>query len=192
MKITIPMRDALADGGVLAHAMVGPSWANWRILLIAASGGSLSRAERKVYKTLTGRDREPGRMIDLFLGVVGRRGGKSRAMSVFMVWLATCVSWDDCLSLGERGIALIVAPSERQAQISEQYIRSIVEGSPLLASLVEDRTQHVLTLRGQVGIEVMAANSRTVRGITSIGILMDETAYLPSSEDSAMSEHLAP
>ena len=115
MRVVVSMRKALADPQLLAGALPGKSWSAWRILLMACAGERLLAAERKVFKTLTGRDREPGHMVDLFLGVVGRRGGKSRAMAVFITWLATCCDWTDVLSLGERGIALIVAPTERQA-----------------------------------------------------------------------------
>src|SRR5207248_2187022 len=123
-----------------------------------------------------------------FLGVIGRRGGKSKAMAVFMVWLVTCVSWEADLSLGERGVALIVAPTERQAAVTENYIRAIIDSAPLLASLVEDRTQHVLELKRQVCIEVLAANAKWVRGVTCVGVAMDESAYLPSNEDAVNSD----
>jgi hypothetical protein len=161
MKVVIPMRKALADPQVLAHALPGKSWMAWRTLLIAIAGERLNAAERKIYKSLTSRPKESGRMVDLFLGVIGRRGGKSKAAAVFMTWLATCCDWTDVLSLGERGIALIIAPTERQARVTEDYIRAIIDSSPLLASLIEDRTTHVLTLSRQVGIEVLAANAKT-------------------------------
>jgi hypothetical protein len=188
MKVVIPMRKALADPQVLAHALPGKSWMAWRTLLIAIAGERLNAAERKIYKSLTSRPKESGRMVDLFLGVIGRRGGKSKAAAVFMTWLATCCDWTDVLSLGERGIALIIAPTERQARVTEDYIRAIIDSSPLLASLIEDRTTHVLTLSRQVGIEVLAANAKTVRGITAIGVCLDESAFLPSNEDSANSD----
>ena len=188
MKVAVTLRKALSDDALLAGALPGPSWAAWRTLLIACAGERLTAQERKQYKRLTGRSREPGHMVDLFLGVIGRRGGKSRAMAVFMTWLATCVSWDDCLSLGERGIALIVAPTERQASITASYIRALVESAPLLQSLIEDKTQNVLRLKGQIDIETMASNARTVRGITCIAVCLDESAFLPSNEDAATSD----
>src|SRR5262245_54371640 len=124
--------------------MSGPSWSGWRAVLLACAGEQLTDNEREEFKRLTGRDREPGQMVDLFLGVIGRRGGKSKAMAVFMVWLACCVNWSEELSIGERGIALIVAPTERQASVTAEYIRGIIDSAPLLSSLVEDKTQQVL------------------------------------------------
>ena len=177
MKVLFTMRKALSDPQLLAHALNGKSWTAWRTLLIACAGERLTAPERKIYKTLTGRDREPGRMVDLFLGVIGRRGGKSKAMAVFTTWLACCVDWTDELSLGERGLVLVVSPTERQSLVTADYIRAIIEASPLLACLIEDKTAHVLRLARQVGIEVLAANARTVRGVTAIGIVMDESSH---------------
>jgi hypothetical protein len=188
MRVLFTMRKALSDSQLLARALPGPSWDAWRILLIAAAGEALEEPEREVFKRLTNRDREPGHMCELLLAVAGRRSGKSKAAAVFMTWLATCVDWTDCLSLGERGVALIVAPTERQAGVTESYIRAIIDNAPLLASLVEERTLHVLTLKRQTQIEVLAASGKWLRGFTSIGAALDESAYLPSNEDAANSD----
>jgi hypothetical protein len=187
MRVLISMRDALADDRLLGRALPGASWDVWRILLIASAGEALTDSEREVFKRLTGREREPGAMVDCLLVVAGRRSGKSRAAAVFMTWLATCCSWEE-LSLGERGMALVVAPTERQASVTDDYVRAIIDDAPLLASLVEDRTQHFLRLRRGVALEVLPANARWVRGLTAIGIALDETAFLPSNEDAANSD----
>jgi hypothetical protein len=188
VKVLFPIREALMDPQLLGHALPGDSWAAWRTILIACAGETLTEAERETFKALTNRDKEPGHMVDLFLGVISRRGGKSKAMSVFMTWLACCVDWTDALTIGERGIALIVAPTERQAGVTSDYVRGIIHSSPLLSSLIEDETQQVLKLKRQVGIEVLPANVRFVRGITAVGIALDESAYLPSNEDSVNSD----
>src|SRR5215813_9000822 len=117
MRVLIPLREALADPQILGSALPGPSWSGWRAILLACAGEQLTDDERGAFERLTGRPKEPGRIVDLFLGVIGRRGGKSKAMAVFMVWLACCVDWSEDLSIGERGIALIVAPTERQASV---------------------------------------------------------------------------
>jgi hypothetical protein len=72
-------------------------------MLIALCGEPLQPAEREVFAKLTGgREREPGALVDLFLAVAGRRSGKSRAMAVLVVYLATLCVWDDCLALKRR------------------------------------------------------------------------------------------
>ena len=128
-------------------------------------------------------------MVELLVVVAGRRSGKSKAAAVFMTWLATCCDWSSDLSLGERGIALIVAPTERQAGVTDAYIRAIVDHVPLLSSLLEGRvTQFALNLKRQASIEILPANAKWVRGLTGIGIALDETAFLPSNEDAANSD----
>ena len=188
MRVLISMRDSLADEKILGHALCGPSWSAWKILLIACAGEPLDDDEREVFKRLTGREREPGHMVELFLGVIGRRGGKSKAMSVFMCWLSCCCDWSSDLSLGETAVGLIVSPTERQAAVTADYIKAVIHGSELLSSLVEDENLQVLKLKRQVAIEILAANAKWVRGITACGVVLDESAFLPSNEDAANSD----
>jgi hypothetical protein len=78
MKKLATMREALSDPELLAHALPGPSWNAWRILLIASVGEQLDEAERETWRQLTDRDHEPGMLIDTFLVVAGRRSGSRR------------------------------------------------------------------------------------------------------------------
>jgi hypothetical protein len=80
--------------------------------LIAAVGEELTEAERATWRSLTRRDAEPGVMVDTWLTVAGRRSGKSKAMATLITYLARLCDWSAELSF-ERGLALIVAPSER-------------------------------------------------------------------------------
>ena len=172
------MRDALADPALLADAMPGDTWSAWRTLLIAIAGEELrSDVERHAFQSLAGRVHEPGVPVDTFLAVVGRRGGKTRAMAVLVVYLAALCDWSDNLSLGERGVALFLAPSERQAAIVFRYAAAIIEHSILLSSLVEGRTDITLALRRGIDLEVQAASWRRSRGFTAIAIVLDECAY---------------
>ena len=79
MKASITIRKALSDKSLLGKVLAGPSWAAWRVLLIAAMGEPLTEEERETFTTLTGRKCEPLRRVDELVAVVGRRGGKSRA-----------------------------------------------------------------------------------------------------------------
>jgi hypothetical protein len=66
MKKLTTMREALSDPALLADALPGLSWRAWRILLIAAAGERLTPAERRTFRELTGREREPGEMVEVF------------------------------------------------------------------------------------------------------------------------------
>jgi hypothetical protein len=92
MKHRVTLRQALADKKLLGSVLAGDSWDAWRVLLIAAMGEELSDDERMLFTQLTGREREPSQRVEEFVGVIGRRGGKSRAISVLAATLTACVS----------------------------------------------------------------------------------------------------
>src|SRR5438445_2231589 len=119
-------------------------------------------------------------MVETLLAVAGRRSGKTRSMAVLSTYLSCLCDWSDDLSLGERGLCLYLAPSERQALVAWRYTTAIVEHTPLLASLVLNKTSDTLSLKGGIDIEVAAASWRTVRGGTAIAVVLDEVAFLRS------------
>ena len=84
----VPLRAALSDPNLLGTAIAGDSWRSWRALLIAAMGEELSEDEREIFTKLTGREREPLQRVDQFAAVIGRRGGKSRAMATLATYIA--------------------------------------------------------------------------------------------------------
>src|SRR6187455_1994636 len=101
MTPTVTMRRALADRALLGRALSGDSWSAWRTLLIAAEGEALTHEERVVFTKLTGRDHEPMQRVEELVAVVGRRGGKSRAMATLAVYLAALCDYRDVLAPGE-------------------------------------------------------------------------------------------
>jgi hypothetical protein len=67
----------------------------WRTLLIASMGEGLTQDQRVIFKQLTQREHEPGQRVEELVGVIGRRGGKSRAISVLATYLAALVPHSD-------------------------------------------------------------------------------------------------
>lgn len=179
------LRKALTDPALLGNQLQGDSWLPWRTLLIAAMGEALTDDERAVFKALTGRDREPLQRVEEFVGVVGRRGGKSRSISVLATYIAGLIDHTHSLVPGERGVCLIIAPDQNQADICLGYITATFEASPILRQLIETRTQRVLRLRNRIDIEVRAADFRRLRGPTYIAVIADESAFWLSSENSS-------
>jgi hypothetical protein len=185
MKKLVTMREALRDRHLLADALPGPSWSAWRVLLIAACGEALTPDERAVFSKLTGRDREPLEMIETLLIVAGRRSGKTRAMAVLSVHLATLCDWSDSLSLGERGLVLFMAPTERQAGVAQGYAEAVVDHMPLLKAAVENRTANSLTLKRSIDLETQPASRRFSRVFTSCSVTLDECAFFYSADEHA-------
>ena len=96
--------EALESPAYFADLIGGPSWAAWRVLLIAIVGEELTDDERVIFKILTGRDREPLEPVEEFWGVIGCSSGKTCAMAVLAAYLAACVDHRDVLAPGERGV----------------------------------------------------------------------------------------
>ena len=115
LRKLVTMRAALDDPDYFGTLLAGASWHAWRVLLIAIMGEELTAAERAVFEGLTGREREPLEPVEEFWGVIGRRGGKTRAMAVLGAYLAACVDHRDVLGPGERGVLPILAASTFQA-----------------------------------------------------------------------------
>jgi hypothetical protein len=171
------IRRALADPNLLGRALAGDSWAPWRTLLIAAMGEELADEERELFKQLTGREHEPGRRVDELVLVVGRKGGKTRCMALLAVYLATLVDHRAALSVGERGVVLVVAQSQAVAKVLLRYAEGIIRQSPLLRSLVVNHTQDSIELKSGITIEVRPCNYKSLRGPNYCAALCDEAAF---------------
>jgi hypothetical protein len=185
MKKLFSMRQALTDPLLLADALRGSSWDAWRTLLIAAVGEELTEAERATFKQFTGRDHEPGQMLDTWLTVSGRRSGKTTALSALVVYLSCLCDWSDDLSLGERGVALYLAPTQDQASRAFRYARTFIEHSPLMKKLIVNQVADGIELSNGIDIEIQAANWRHLRGVTCISVVLDECAFLRNEVDSS-------
>jgi hypothetical protein len=170
------LRDALGDRALLGNVLQGESWSAWRTLLIAAMGEPLTDAERVIFKQLTQREHEVCLPAEEFLAVIGRRGGKSRAISVLATYIAALCS-HSALVPGERGILLCIAPDQDQAAIVLDYIEANFRSSPILRQLIEQRTQRAIKLTNHIDIEVRASDFRRLRGPTYVCVIADEVAF---------------
>src|SRR6516225_9134380 len=179
------MRKALSDPKVLGRALPGPSWFGWRVLLIAAAGEKLSAKERIEFKRLTGREREPGHPCRELICIFGRRAGKTLAISTFDCWISACCDHRDVLARGETGVALLISRDQRAAKIALDYIDGILRDSPVLSSLIANRTADTIELSNRINIEVRPCNRVSVRGPTYVSVIADEVAHWFTSADFA-------
>jgi hypothetical protein len=185
MKATISMRAALADKNLLGAVLAGDSWSLWRTMVIAIMGEKLKPDELSAFQAVTGRDTPPPARVEEALFVVGRRGGKDRAISVLAAYLAGLVDWSKILAKGERGVLPIVAPDQRQSKIQRDYVEGVFDASPILSKLVVNRTSDALELSNGISVEVRAANFRRLRGVTAVGVIASEAAFWHSDETSS-------
>ena len=140
-------------------------------------GEKLREDEREIFSQLTGREREPLQRVDEFAAVIGRRGGKSRAMATLATYIAGLCDHRDALVPGERGVLLCVALDQRVAKIILDYAEACFERSPILRQLIVGRTADALELTNGITLEVRPASFRKLRGPTYIAVIADELAF---------------
>ena len=184
MKPLVSMRTALSDPNLFREVLAGQSWAAWRALLIGAMGEALDDDERAIFESLTGRPQEPGERVDELWAVIGRRGGKTRAMAVLAAYIAALCDHADVLAPGERAVLPILSASLWQAGKAFQYLDGIFSSVPALKRLVIAQDERHNPLSNGVDLECRPASFRTIRGVTAIAIIADEVAYWRSDETS--------
>lgn len=191
------MREALESSDLFADLLPGPTWALWRVVLIASQGEALiTDEERAIFLDLTGREHCPGEPADELWIIVGRRGGKTRALAVLAAYLSGCVDYSAIQAPGERLKLPILAQTTRTATKAFSYILGLFEGSPELRTLLVNKarpgeeprydvTMDTIRLCTDLDIEVVPANFKTVRGETLVAAICDEVAWWQVVDGSA-------
>jgi phage terminase large subunit-like protein len=114
----------------------------------------------------------------LFVLALGRRSGKTLMCALVLLWY--CLLRDDLAQFmrpGERRYAVAVATNLRQARLLVAAARSIVERSPLLASLIESATEDELRFTNGTALVSFPCSSRGGRGWPIVALAMDEAAF---------------
>jgi hypothetical protein len=186
----LTMREALSRPEYFGAQLGAASWAKWRALLLAICGETLEPGELVDFKELTNRQTAPTEPVREFHGVIGRRGGKTRSMSVLAAYIAACRDHRSVLAPGERGEVLILAQTKDQAQRSFNFVTGAFGASKALRGLVETQTADTLCLASGVDIVVRPASFRSTRGGTSIAIVCDEIAFWRSDESANPDEEI--
>jgi hypothetical protein len=185
MKPLVTMRKALGDPKLLGSALQGPSWLPWRTMLLAMMGEALTTEERALFRELTQRDHEPSQRVEEFAAVVGRRGGKSRSMSVLAAYLAGLCDYRDVLVPGEQGVLLVIAPDKQQAGIIVSYCRALFE-TTMLRSVLHRVADDEIELTTGLTVEVRGSSFRRLRGPSYIGVICDESAFYYNDQDGSL------
>ena len=187
-KLTLP-RDILAcidDGAWWRPWFNKGDWRAWKVFLKAAFGiGLMDDAELAIFRQCTGRTTPPNKQCSEAWAIAGRRGGKSRIMSLCAASLAGFVDWREHLAPGEVATCHVLASNRKQARVVFRYIRSLFVDHPTLSRLVARELDDALELTNKVVIEVQTANYRVVRGYSICAVIADELAFWLSDEDAA-------
>ena len=181
MTIIATMTDLALFGAAFPQT---ESWAAWRAFLAACFGLPMTDEEAALYRQHTGRQSASTAAAREAWLVVGRRGGKSRIAALVAVYLACFRSYADVLAPGERGTLPLIATDRRQARTLMRYVVGLLDGCPMLAQLISNRTAESVELTNGITIEVHTASFRSVRGYTIVAAILDEVAFW-RSDDSA-------
>ena len=185
MKPLLSMRQALSDPEIFAHpkgGLLGDTWRFWRVLLIGVMGEALTDEERVLFKEVTGREHEPDEPCEELWAILGRRAGKTRAISILAAYLAVFVDYSDVLAPGERACLPIMSASMWQAQKAYGFLYGLFTEIPMLRELVIGTTADTISLSTHVDIECRPASFRTIRGATFCAVIADEVSFWRSEQ----------
>jgi hypothetical protein len=177
--------DALDDSQVFGAFFRGPTWTAWRAFLAALFALPLSAEQLELYRKHTGRSTSPAQPLTEAWLVIGRRGGKSFILAVVAIFLACFKDWRPLLGPGEVATVMVIAADRRQARVIMRYCLGLLKAVPMLRQLLESETRESVSLRNRIVIEVHTASFRSTRGYSIVCACLDESAYLPTSEDSS-------
>jgi hypothetical protein len=177
--------EAMDSPTLFQGLLDGPSWEPWRTLMTCLWGLPLSDEQLVTYRHHTHRQTpptEPFRSANL---VIGRRGGKSRALALIACYLAVVIDHTPHLVPGETPVIAVIAADRKQARIILNYIVGTLRHVPALAALIQDEGAESVQLSNRVSIEVQTGSIGAPRGRTYISVLADEIAFWSTDGDSA-------
>jgi hypothetical protein len=170
---------------LFAGRFSAPSWSAWRVILKALFSLPMTDKEFSLFRTVTDWDEVPEETVRETWVIAGRRSGKSITMALTAVYLAFFRDWKKALTLGERGVGMLLAADRDQATVIKGYIEGLIDSVPALSKMVARRRSDALHLSNGCSIEVHTSNFRKVRGRSLIFAVCDETCFWWSDEQAA-------
>lgn len=186
----ITIIDALKDQQLLRPFLQDQdgslgSWLNWLTALRCLYGLPIPSKRRRVVERSTGRTvaKLPRDGFNTALFLTGRRSGKSRIAAVIGSFEAVLAGRQNKLAPGECGVVPIISPTKQQGRIVRDYLRAIFDGELFAHEIVGETKQGFELAGGKVRIEILAGDFRTVRGYTTLAVVVDEVAFMGLDED---------
>jgi hypothetical protein len=182
---SVTILDAIAHPQLFGPSFQGPSWATWTTLLAGLSGLPMTAEQAGVFARHTGRSSIPTVPARELWMSSGRRSGKTLIMSALAVFLAALNDYRGRLGPGEKATVLLLSADRRQSRVSLRYVKGLLQGSPVLAPLIETETKESIELTNGTVIEVGTSSFRSTRGYSLAAVLCDEIAFWNVEADSA-------
>jgi len=181
--VDLNIRDAISDSKIFARLFPDrDSWRAWHSFLSALFGLPMSDEELAIYRECTARLDPPTMAAREAWLVVGRKGGKSRELALISTYLGAFVDWRPFLSVGERGVIMVVAQDRAAAGVIMGYISGNFHAVPMLEKLIERETTEKIELSTRISIQVHTCSIKSVRGPTVVACICDEIAFWPRED----------
>jgi hypothetical protein len=155
----------------------GSSWDGWRSILRAIYCLPMDAADRAFFKMVAERDPPTRRPREVWV-IAGRRSGKSAITSLIASFSAIFFRADvQQLRPGERARVLALACDKTQAKVVRDFCASYFTFLPPLRSMVTRETSEVIELTNDVSISIAPNSFRSIRGLSTLVAVFDETAF---------------
>jgi hypothetical protein len=145
----------------------------------------MTKEEFSLFKAVSDWEQPPDGTLREGWIIAGRRAGKSIVMALVAVYLSFFRDWRRSLTLGERGVGMVLAADRDQAQVLIDYIFGLIDSVPALSKMVVRRRSDAIHLSNGISIEIHTSSFRKVRGRTLIFAICDETCFWWSDETAA-------
>jgi hypothetical protein len=157
-------------------------------LLKSIYGLPLNAAELEIFREATRRTEYVPRVYRDVSVLAGRRSGKSSRICAAIGVFEGCIAAHK-LALGETGIVLIVAPTEKQGRVTFKLIEARITNSPTLRRLVKkvrsSPNESEIELTNGRTISVQAANSKHLRSASLVCVILEEGCFFKDADSGA-------
>jgi hypothetical protein len=182
----VSARVAFEDHNLLGREFSESSWSAMKALILAALGEQLTGDERKLFIKLSMREQEPLQRVRRLVIVAGRRSGKSRISAALAIYIALLCDHRANLSVGEKGVMLVIAQNTEQARVVFDYCVGLLNSTPMLRREVASITKEVIAFKNGIEIQIRPSSFRGLRGLTLIGVIADEAAFWFTEESNSL------
>jgi hypothetical protein len=167
---------AMLDPDLFGATFSGPTFEAWRTVAKMLDGLPLTESETALYQLVTHRTDAPSSpFTEAYLVKPRRAGGTLFAAAVGLH--AALGDYVAKLGPGEIATVALIASDRKQARQLLNYVRGLIEASPMIKGEVETETQESISFAHRVRLEVHTTSFRSTRGYSYAAVVLDELAY---------------
>lgn len=169
--------------------MKGETWEPWRAALSGMFGLPMDANRRSLFNKLAGTRRPPAKRVKECYVIAGRRSAKSHTTAAVATYMATIgVEMEGIaskLAPGERGFVLCIAVDRAQAAVVFNYVKGILEASPMLSGMVAKWGAESVELTNGITIQIATNSYKAIRGRAAVATIFDEACFYGESESAS-------